>query len=53
MTYHDNRDFNALRGKEVPDEFRQKVLEREHQAVSGLRQRVDYLITKDYALTKM
>jgi uridine kinase len=53
MTYHDNKDFNALRGKEVPDAFRQRVLEREHQAVSELRKQVDYLITKDYALAKL
>jgi uridine kinase len=53
MDYHDNKAFNALRGKETPDEFRQKVLEREHQAVAGLRTQVDYLITKDYALTKL
>ncbi|MFQ5953775.1 MAG: hypothetical protein ACE5JZ_01765 [Kiloniellales bacterium] len=51
--YHDNEDFNARRGKEVPDEFRRKVLEKEHQAVSELRKHVDYLITKDYALTKL
>ncbi len=43
----------ALRGKEVPDEFRQRVLEREHLAVSELRKQVDYLITKEYALTKL
>jgi uridine kinase len=53
MTYHDNKEFNLRRGKEVPDEFRQKVLEKEHQAVSSLRKQVDYLITKDYALTKL
>lgn len=53
MDYHDNTAFNALRGKEVPDEFRQRVLEKEHQAVSELRQQVDYLITKDYALSKL
>ncbi len=53
MTYHDNKAFNALGGKEVPDEFRQKVLESEHQAVSGLRKQVDCLITKEYALTKL
>jgi uridine kinase len=52
-TYHDNKAFNALRGKEVPDDFRQRVLEREHQAVSALRQQVDYLITREYALTKV
>jgi uridine kinase len=53
MTYHDNKEFNLRRGKEIPDEFRQRVLEREHQAVSGLRKSVDYLITKDYSLTKL
>ncbi len=53
MTYHDNKDFNVLRGKEVPDAFRERVLEREHQAVSELRKQVDYLITKDYTLAKL
>jgi len=53
MTYHDNVAFNALRGKEIPDEFRTRVLEKEHQAVSKLRQQVDYVITKDYALTRL
>lgn len=52
-TYHDNQEFNLRRGKEIPDAFRQRVLEKEHQAVSGLRKQVDYLITKDYALTKL
>ncbi len=50
--YHDNEEFNARRGKEVPDEFRRRVLEKEHQAVSELRMQTDYLITKDYALVK-
>lgn len=53
MDYHDNESFNALRGKEVPDAFRQRVLEKEHQAVNQLRKDVDYLITKEYALTKL
>jgi uridine kinase len=53
LTYHDTRDFRAQRGKEVADEFRLKVLEKEHQAVSALRKRVDYLITEDYSLTKL
>lgn len=52
MTYHDTMAFQAKRGKEVADEFRLRVLEKEHQAVSGLRAQVDYLITKDYSLTK-
>lgn len=52
MDYHDNEAFNARRGKEVPDEFRKRVLEKEHQAVSALRQRVEYLISKEYALIR-
>ncbi len=51
--YHDNEEFNRVRGKEVPDEFRRRVLEKEHQAVSELRKQVDYLITKDYSLQKL
>ncbi len=53
MTYHDTMDFQAKRGKEVADEFRLKVLEKEHQAVRELRAQVDYMITKDYSLTKL
>ncbi|MEE8436002.1 MAG: uridine kinase [bacterium] len=52
LTYHDTKDFRAARGKEVVDEFRLKVLEKEHQAVSKLREKVDYLITRDFSLTK-
>jgi len=40
-------------GKEVVDEFRMKVLEKEHQAVSDLRKQVDYIITRDYSLKKL
>ena len=52
LTYHDTKDFRAARGKEVVDEYRLKVLEKEHQAVSELREQVDYIITKDYSLVK-
>lgn len=52
LTYHDTKDFRVARGKEVVDEFRLKVLEKEHQAVSKLREKVDYLITRDFSLTK-
>lgn len=52
LTYHDTKDFRVARGKEVVDEFRMKVLEKEHQAVSKLRENADYLITRDYSLTK-
>ncbi len=52
MIYHDTQEFRVRRGKEVVNEFRMKVLEREHQAVRELRRNVDYLIAKDYSLTK-
>ncbi len=52
LTYHDTNDFRAERGKEVMNEFRLKVLEKEHLAVSKLREDVDYIITKEYSLTK-
>jgi uridine kinase len=52
LTYHDTKEFRLERGKEVINEFRLKVLEREHQAVSQLREQVDYVITKDYSLEK-
>ncbi len=52
MIYHDTQEFRVRRGKEVVNEFRMKVFEREHQAVRELRRNVDYLIAKDYSLTK-
>ena len=50
LTYQDTKAFRAERGKEVVDEFRKRVLEKEHQAVRELRKKVDYIITKDYSL---
>jgi hypothetical protein len=38
--------------KEILDEFRMEALEKEYQAVSKLRKRVDYLLTEDYSLAK-
>ncbi len=52
LTYHDTKDFRAERGKEVMNEFRLKVLEKEHQAVSKLRENADYIITKEFSLIK-
>lgn len=52
ITYHDTKDFRVERGKEVVDEFRLKVLEKEHQSVSKLREQINYIITKDYSLVK-
>ncbi|MEE8167711.1 MAG: hypothetical protein V3T58_02420 [Candidatus Hydrothermarchaeales archaeon] len=52
LTYHDTKEFQAERGKEVMDDFRFAVLEREHQAVSQLKKKANFIINKDYALTK-
>ncbi len=51
-TYHDTKKNQAERGKEVMDEFRFGVLEREHQAVSKLKGKADFIIDKDYSLAK-
>jgi len=51
-TYHDTKKFQAERGKEVMDEFRMGVLEKEHQAVSQLKNKADIIIDKDYALKR-
>jgi uridine kinase len=52
LTYHDTKEFRLERGKEVINEFRLEVLEREHKAVSQLREQVDYVITRAYSLEK-
>lgn len=51
-TYHDTKKFQAERGKEVMDEFRLGVLEKEHQAVSQLKNKANIIIDKNYALTR-
>lgn len=51
-TYHDTKKNQAERGKEVMDEFRFGVLEGEHQAVSQLKKKANFIIAKDYSLTK-
>ncbi len=52
-TYHDNLEFQIERGKEVMDEFRINVLEKEHQAISKLKKNANIIVNKDYSLTKL
>ncbi len=52
-TYHDTMEFRVERGKELIDEFRIGVLEREHQAISQLRKNANIIVNKDYSLTKL
>ena len=39
--------LNEVLPKDVLDEFRMEAFEKEYQAVSKLRKRVDYLLTED------
>lgn len=48
LTYHETKKAQILRGKERVDEFRYKILQREHEAVQSLRQTADLLITKEF-----
>lgn len=50
LTYRDTGRAERERGKEVQDDLRPRVLEREHRAVQALRPRADLLITPDFDL---
>jgi len=50
LTYHETKKAQAGRGKEAVNEFRFRVLEAEHQAVSALRERAHYLVDNEYQL---
>jgi uridine kinase len=49
-TYLETQKAQELRGKENLDEWRLKVLEREHQVVISLRAKADWIITKQFDL---
>lgn len=49
----DTIEFQKERGKEVMDEFRQSVLEKEHEAVMKIKKNANYFITKNYKLKKV
>lgn len=48
LAYPDNKKAQILRRKEKFDEFRLKVLEREHEVVQSLKPKADLIITKDF-----
>ncbi len=48
LTYHETKKAQVVRGKEPQNEYRMKVLEREHQVVQSLKDRADLLIDKEY-----
>jgi uridine kinase len=51
LTYHETKLSQIVRGKEVMNEFRAKVLEREHQNVQSLKPLADLIIDKSYDVT--
>jgi uridine kinase len=52
LTYHETKKAQLLRGKEILDENRLKILEKEHQSVQSLRNRATYFINKDFDIIK-
>ena len=50
LTYRDTKKAQLLRGKEPQNEYRLKVLKREHEVVQSLRSLTDFLVTPDFEL---
>ncbi|MBG7609599.1 MAG: uridine kinase [Anaerolineae bacterium] len=48
LTYHETKKAQLLRGKETMDEWRQQVLEREHQVVQSLRPLANLIVTPEF-----
>ena len=49
-TYEDTRENRLARNREVVDDFIQRVLEREHKIISGLREKADLVVSKNYTI---
>jgi uridine kinase len=50
LTYHETKRAQALRGKELQDELRWRVLEQEHRVVRSLWPRAELVVTREYEL---
>jgi len=48
ITYHDTGKAQKLRGKEPQNEYRMKVLLKEHDMVRNLKEKANIVISKDY-----
>ena len=48
ITYHDTGKAQKLRGKEPQNEYRMKVLLKEHEMVRNLKQKANIIVTRDY-----
>lgn len=52
LTYHETKKAQVVRGKEPQNEYRMRVLEKEHQEVQALKPMADVLISKDYQVRR-
>jgi uridine kinase len=52
LTYHETKKAQADRGKEPQNEYRMRVLEREHQVVLTLKNKADWFVNMDYQVVK-
>ena len=52
LTYRETKKVQVLRGKEPQNEYRLRVLEREHQVVQSLRPLADLIVTKDFEVVE-
>jgi uridine kinase len=48
LTYHETKKAQVDRGKEPQNEYRMRVLEREHQQVQSIKHKADLFVNMDY-----
>ena len=53
LTYHETKMSQLMRGKELTDEFRLQVLEREHINVQSLKPMADLLVDRNYDVVEV
>jgi uridine kinase len=52
LTYHETKKAQIVRGKEPQNEYRMKVLEREHDVVQSLKPAADLLVNMEYKVVE-
>jgi uridine kinase len=52
LTYHETKKAQIVRGKEPQNEYRMKVLEREHDVVQSLKPAADLLVNMAYKVVE-
>lgn len=52
-TFEDTKENRLARNREVVDDFIQQVLKREHEIISGLKEKAEIVVLKNYTLTQL